>query len=162
MTVCPCNHAKEFDQCCGPYLAGDKAAPTAEALMRSRFSAYVREDYGYVVRTCHSSTRPSEKDFEGASSARWTRLEILRTEAGDEHDTEGIVEFVAHYEASGQPFGLHEESRFLKEDGQWFYLDGDIIKPPPARSEKIGRNEPCPCGSGKKYKKCCYTKTFNP
>jgi SEC-C motif-containing protein len=155
MTTCPCNPEKEFDQCCGPYLAGEKQAPTAEALMRSRFSAYAREDYGYVLRTCHRSTRPSEKDFEGNASVNWTALEILYTEAGGENNAEGMVEFIARYESSGQSFGLHEKSRFLKEDGQWFYLDGDIIKPPPVRSEKIGRNEPCPCGSGKKYKKCC-------
>jgi len=158
MTVCPCNPDKQFDLCCGPYLAGDKAAPTAEALMRSRFSAYAKEDYAYVVRTCHPSTRPSGKDFEGGTSVNWTNLEILRTEAGGENDSEGVVEFVARYKASAQDGSLHEVSRFLKENGQWYYLEGDIVKPPPVRSEKTGRNEPCPCGSGKKYKKCCYGK----
>ena len=156
MTVCPCNPERDFDQCCGPYLAGTEKAPTAEALMRSRYSAYVLEDYAYVLRTCHPSTRPSAKEFEGSGTAVWCGLEILETEAGGENDNEGVVEFVASYEVSGGVLGLRERSRFIREDGEWFYVDGDIIKSPPAKSAKIGRNEPCPCGSGKKYKKCCY------
>jgi SEC-C motif-containing protein len=124
--------------------------------MRSRYTAHVREDYGYVLRTCHVSTRPGEDEFDNANPVAWTGLEIIKIEAGGIEDQKGMVEFVARYRASGGTLGLHEIARFVKEEDQWFYLDGEIVKAPQAKSEKIGRNEPCPCGSGKKYKKCCY------
>lgn len=156
MTTCPCNPEKELDQCCGPYLNGTRKAPTAEALMRSRYSAYVVEDYDYVIRTCHASTRPTKKDFEDNIKITWTGLDIVDTEEGRENDENGIVEFIANYEVSGRQMKQHERSSFVKEEGEWFYLDGDFVKPPQATSRKIARNQPCPCGSGKKYKKCCY------
>jgi SEC-C motif-containing protein len=155
MTVCPCNSTKELEACCGPLLADAKLAPTAEALMRSRYTAYVLENYAHVLRTCHATTRPAEEEFAGGKAVDWCGLEIRHTEAGGEGDDEGIVEFVASYRAQGAILGLHERASFVKEDGQWFYVDGDMVKPAQARSEKIGRNEPCACGSGKKYKKCC-------
>ena len=155
MTVCPCNSKEELEECCGPILAGTKLAPTAETLMRSRYVAYVLEDYPHVLRTCHETTRPDEDEFDDGQKVDWCGLEIRHTEAGGEDDDEGVVEFVASYKTKGAVLGLHEKASFIKEDGQWFYVDGDIIKPSQARSEKIGRNEPCPCGSGKKYKKCC-------
>lgn len=155
MTVCPCNSEKELEECCGPILAGTKLASTAEALMRSRYTAYVLEDYPHVIGSCHKTTRPAADDFADGQAVDWCGLEIKDTEFGGEDDDAGIVEFVASYRAKGAVLGLHERARFVKEDGQWFYVEGDIIKPPPASSDKIGRNEPCPCGSGKKYKKCC-------
>jgi len=155
MTTCPCNPEKEYDQCCGPYLAGEKIPPTAEALMRSRYTAYTRDDFAYVIRTNHPSTRPSEKDFDDGVKIDWLGLDILSASGGEE-DREGGVEFVARYQVNGQKMQQHERSQFVKEEGQWFYLDGEIVKPPPVRVEKVGRNEPCPCGSGKKYKKCCH------
>jgi len=156
MSNCPCGSGREYDECCGPYLTGEAIPPTAEALMRSRYTAHVREDYGYVLRTCHESTRPGEDEFDNAAPVTWTGLEIIRTEGGGEGDENGVVEFVANYKASGGTLGLHEIGQFVKDDGRWFYLDGEIVKAPQAKSEKIGRNEPCPCGSGKKYKKCCF------
>jgi SEC-C motif-containing protein len=123
--------------------------------MRSRYTAYVLQDYPHVLKTCHESTRPAADEFDDGQSVDWCALEILDTEAGGQDDDEGIVEFVASYKSQGTVLGLHEIAKFIKEDGQWFYVDGDIVKPPQARSEKIGRNDPCPCGSGKKYKKCC-------
>jgi SEC-C motif-containing protein len=155
MTVCPCNPDNKLEECCGPYLAGDKLPPTAETLMRSRYSAYVVEDYPYILKTCHEKTRPADDEFEDARGIKWCGLEIRATEAGGEDDTEGTVEFVAGYRTKDGILGLHEKAEFVKEDGQWFYVDGDIVKPPQASSDKIGRNTPCPCGSGKKYKKCC-------
>jgi len=76
-------------------------------------------------------------------------LLIIAREKGESSDSEGVVEFAADYQG-GQ---LHERSRFLKEEGKWFYLNGDIL--PPVTAAKVGRNDPCPCGSGKKFKKCC-------
>ena len=159
MTKCPCNPEKKYDECCGPYLAGTADAPTAEALMRSRYTAYTRDDYDYVIRTCHSSTRPSEEDFADEVAIDWSGLEIVDTVAGGENDSKGEVEFVARYRLKDNVLNQHERSSFVKEDGKWFYVDGDFVKGPPVRSTKVGRNEPCPCGSGKKYKKCCVNKS---
>lgn len=155
-TPCPCSPEKEFDQCCGPYLAGEAMAPTAEILMRSRFTAYVRDDHPYLLRTWESEHRPKAKELEGETGIHWTGLKILRTEAGGPDDQEGVVEFIANFQASGTAQSLHEVSTFVREDGQWVYVDGDIVRSKPIRNAiKIGRNDPCHCGSGKKYKKCC-------
>ncbi len=158
MTTCPCNPEKNFDQCCGPYLAGKTNAPTAEALMRSRYSAFSRKEYDYIISTTHASTRPGEKKFDQQGEPAWSGLEIISTEKGGPGDTEGTVEFIARYKSSGGTYRYHELSSFVFEDGQWYYVDGDIIPQQTVRSEKIGRNQPCPCGSGRKYKKCCFKK----
>ena len=151
MSTCPCDPAREFSECCGPYLSGDAPPPTAEALMRSRYSAYVRGDFPYLLATWHSSNR-QKVDFGAQEGIRWTGLEILNTAAGGPEDQEGTVEFIVSYTQSGTARTMHEKSRFVQEDDRWFYVDGIIM---PQRSVKVGRNEPCPCGSGKKFKKCC-------
>ncbi|MBU0673433.1 MAG: SEC-C domain-containing protein [Proteobacteria bacterium] len=157
MTLCPCNSAKEFEQCCAPYLDGTAKPETAEALMRSRYTAYAREDYPYVIATCHESNRPTPEDFEDEVEITWTGLEILETDLGGADDEEGIVEFIAKYRSKGNDYSLRERSSFVRVEGTWFYQDGQIIRLP-VRSDKIGRNDPCPCGSGKKHKKCCLGK----
>ena len=145
---CPCGSNKSYDECCAPLHRGEHLAPTAEALMRSRFSAYVMKNAGYITTTWHASTRPAGLDLS-VDDTRWQRLAILATENGGEDDVAGFVEFVAWF-PGGQ---LHERSRFVKEDGRWLYVDGEIL--PPVSEVKVGRNDPCPCGSGKKFKKCC-------
>jgi SEC-C motif-containing protein len=153
---CPCQSGLWYSECCEAVLSGRKQAGTAEALMRSRYSAYVVGDTAYVLRTWHASTRPST--LETDTIPAWCGLEIIRTEKGQEEDDEGLVEFRARALSQQNLVELHEESRFVKEDGQWLYVSGDIREetPPKARAtDKVGRNSPCPCGSGKKYKKCC-------
>ena len=128
--------------------------------MRSRYAAYVVQDVEYVMKT-HSPETIDTVDREGAAvwsrEADWLGLDILDTVKGTEDDDEGIVEFVARYALDGEVYTHHERSRFQRIDGVWFYLDGEMVKPQPVVREtrKVGRNEPCPCGSGKKYKKCC-------
>ena len=123
-------------------------AVSAEALMRSRYSAYVMKNTGYISATWHASTRPAGLDLT-TDDTPWQRLAILATQGGGAGDHTGYVEFAAWF-AGGQ---LHERSRFVKEDGCWLYVDGDLL--PPVAEAKAGRNAPCPCGSGKKFKKCC-------
>ncbi len=149
---CPCGSGKPFSACCGPYLAGLRQAPTAQALMRSRYSAYVRRDRVYLLRTWHPATRPKELDLSGGGEACWLGLQVLGTEAGGPEEREGTVEFIARYQLGGQPQALRETSRFLREDGQWLYLEGAVSH------SREGRNAPCPCGSGRKYKHCCLGK----
>jgi SEC-C motif domain protein len=156
---CYCGTGRDFDDCCRPYLEGGAKPDTAEALMRSRYSAYVTENIDYVVAT-HDPATVETVDPEGArrwsQESTWRGLEIVDTLAGGPGDNTGEVEFVARYESEGQDVGHHERAQFRRIDGAWFYMDGAMIRPKPARREapKVGRNEPCPCGSGKKYKKC--------
>jgi SEC-C motif-containing protein len=119
---CPCGSKRTLQACCLPLLDG-APAPTAEALMRSRYTAYALKRMDYLSRSWHPSTRPTQLDAEGP---RWTRLEIRRTEAGGAGDTQGVVEFIAYFRQRGRAGALHETSRFLREDGEWFYLDGEI------------------------------------
>jgi len=137
--------------CCEPLLSGKGAALTAEALMRSRYTAYVLRDINYLLISWHPSTRPI--GIDQATIPDWCGLQVIRSEHGAETDTEGVVEFSATALVRKQLFRLHEVSRFVKEEGQWFYTEGDL-KGDDASSEqrdrKVGRNDPCPCGSGKK------------
>ena len=162
---CPCESGALFEACCGPLLSGTAMAATAEALMRSRYTAYVRAAIPYLLETWHPSTRPQEIDVD--AMPHWCGLEILACDQGGEGDTQGWVEFRATALAEGRLLVLRERSRFVRDEGAWRYVDGEFIEeekpvaappspaPDKAQSGKVGRNDPCPCGSGKKFKKCC-------
>jgi SEC-C motif-containing protein len=156
--TCPCGSALPLDRCCGAILDG-KAAPTAEALMRSRYTAHVLGRIDYIVDTTHPSRRDAiDRDAVArwAKESTWRGLTILAVERGGGDDDEGVVEFQADYEQRGQPLEHRERSRFRRHEGRWLYVDGSALKPAPARRLATpGRNDPCPCGSGKKYKRCC-------
>lgn len=159
MTDCPCGSAKAFDDCCGPFISGDANPPTAEARMRSRYSAFATGAIDYLR---DSLTPDSRHDFDRAHTeqwskdSEWTGLEIKSTEDGGPDDTTGWVEFVATFTMDDKPHTHHESAYFVKEDGSWFYKSGISGQRPVKRTTpKQGRNEPCLCGSGKKFKKCC-------
>jgi SEC-C motif-containing protein len=128
--------------------------------MRSRYSAYVEGDIDYILDT-HDPETVDTTDRESAAEwsqrAEWLGLEVRGTERGSATDDEGFVEFVARYSMDGTIQAHHERSRFRKVRGRWMYVDGQMGKAAPVVREgpRIGRNDPCPCGSGKKYKKCC-------
>jgi SEC-C motif-containing protein len=160
MATCPCGSGQPFADCCKPFITGLQRPDTAEELMRARYSAYATSAVDFIHDTTHPSQR---KHYNQDSVARWSKdstwlgLDILRTEKGGPEDSDGVVEFIAHYSEKEKPVDHHEIAEFVKTDGQWFFLDG---KPPKQtqvvrQGPKTGRNEPCPCGSGKKYKKCC-------
>jgi SEC-C motif-containing protein len=157
---CPCASGASFTACCGRYLAGQDKPGRAEQLMRSRYTAYRLADGDYLYRTRHPDFRTGETAQQIAGIARqvkWQRLEII-TARGAGDDRTGEVEFKAWYRQGQALAVLHERSRFVREDGQWLYTDGDINPPgrqPAGARNKPGRNDPCPCGSGKKYKRCC-------
>lgn len=120
---CPCGSNKALAACCGRYLAGGQSAPTAEALMRSRYTAYTLNDEHYLLASWHAATRPAALDLAQGAATKWLGLEVKRHEQQDgEH---ALVEFVARYKVNGRAHRLHETSRFLREDGRWFYVDGD-------------------------------------
>ncbi|GIF48126.1 SEC-C motif-containing protein [Asanoa ferruginea] len=120
MASCPCGSGLDYDECCGPLHRGEIAAPTAERLMRSRFSAFALGEVDYLLRTWHSRTRPETLDLDPAQ--RWIRLEVLDTAKGGPADQTGVVEFRAIYRQAGHTDELHERSRFVREDGAWVYV----------------------------------------
>ena len=156
-TDCPCRSGKPLDACCGPYLAGTALPPTAEALMRSRYSAFAVQNIDYLEETLLPETRGDfdRQEVEAwAKNSLWTGLDVRSVEAGGPQDEEGTVEFQARFTMNGKPHIHHETGSFAKRDGRWYYVDG-VLGAKPRSGPKVGRNEPCPCGSGKKYKKCC-------
>lgn len=157
---CPCGSGSSLDDCCGALLAGNLQASTAEQLMRSRYTAYVMEDEAYLHRTWHPSLREKELPHE-KSKLLWQGLEIVKTEEGMAGDTSGTVEFIARFKVNNREGKVHEKSNFIYEEDRWYYLnDAEKETAPTPKTviakPKIGRNTPCPCGSGKKYKRCCY------
>lgn len=170
---CPCQSQKSFETCCKPFLTGEAMPETAEQLMRSRYTAFTKVDVEYLKKTLAPESRG---DFDINSTKKWAEqavwkgLQILSTDNGQATDKKGTVEFIATYQTEGQGLDHHEVAQFRKADnGQWLFVDGEshthgegeghshhhekpvtVVREQP----KIGRNDPCFCGSGKKYKKC--------
>ncbi|MFZ5722207.1 MAG: YchJ family protein [Pseudomonadota bacterium] len=130
MSACPCASGHDYAACCGRYLSGKALPPTAEALMRSRFSAFTKQNANYLVATLLPAKRERnelktiQKSFRGIL---WVKLEVLATEQGGENDERGVVEFRAHWQAAaGREKGsLHERSTFVKQGDRWYYEDGE-------------------------------------
>jgi SEC-C motif-containing protein len=156
--ACPCGSGEALQACCGPLLEG-KSAPTAEALMRSRYTAYVRGDIEHIRRTNASELDDvfdAEQSAGSAEDVTWTSLTIVDVAGGGPEDETGRVEFRARFKRLGQHLEHHEAAIFHRENGRWVYAEAQMNpKTPPRRVEKVCRNDPCPCGSGKKFKKCC-------
>jgi len=160
MELCPCGSNNQYDQCCFPIINGKVKAKTAEQLMRSRYSAHVKHEIDYILKSYHPD---KQKDFDRKSTQKfatkstWLGLEIKETIDGGINDISGKVEFIARFKANNTTQFMHERSSFQKIAGTWYYVDGKSIpdKPVVRSTQKLGRNDPCSCGSGKKYKKCC-------
>ncbi len=155
---CPCDQTHTYKECCGKYHAIDSLYPeTPEQLMRSRFSAFALGKVDYLINTLHPSKhQPNDNKslLSAISSTQWLALHVLNS-AYKDHT--GTVEFQAIFKDSdSQETGmLHERSNFIKENGQWFYTDGKLFESSIPKEYYPSRNDPCWCGSGKKYKKCC-------
>jgi len=133
---------------------------TAEALMRARYTAYTRGDVAYLRQSLHPKSHDTfdEKSTrEWAAKSEWHGLEVLRTERGGPDDNDGVVEFIARYRNEGQDLEHREVAQFQRSDNDWSFVDGRVfgLDPIVRDDPKIGRNDPCSCGSGKKFKKCC-------
>jgi SEC-C motif domain protein len=122
---CPCGSDTLYSACCGRFHAGG-IPETAEQLMRSRYSAYVLELRDYLLATWHPSTRPADLDLGDAPQTRWLGLKITSTMAGGPDDAQGTVAFVARCKIGGRAHRMEETSRFVREQGRWWYLDGDV------------------------------------
>ncbi|KMV30720.1 hypothetical protein AB733_10595 [Photobacterium swingsii] len=175
-TLCPCGSQQALSHCCQPIHQNPALASHPEQLMRSRYSAHVLGLVDYVVATYHPSCHAEDHRDAIADSVNsyWLGLKVINSEIAT--SGEGFVEFEAYYQDGDEQYCLAERSRFLQEstDGvtQWYYIDGEYPdhehqaapeltvnsapqQQPTANPDKIGRNDPCLCGSGKKYKKCC-------
>jgi SEC-C motif domain protein len=118
---CPCGLSTPYGECCGRFHDGQRAAATAEQLMRSRYSAYAAGDRAYVMRTWHPSTRPTRLDLDGGP--RWVRLEVVAVSDGTAFHTEGTVAFRAYYRERGAEHVLAEHSRFVRHEAAWVYVE---------------------------------------
>ncbi len=150
-TTCFCGSQKSYNKCCFLFLSGKLIPETPEQLMRSRYSAFCTENIEYLTTTHHPSKRqPDERKLltQTINTTQWLGLKILKVDKNKIFQGIGYVEFVAFYKTNAI-WQLHENSKFIHENGQWYYLEGEILD-----SLKFTRNEPCWCGSKKKYKKC--------
>jgi SEC-C motif-containing protein len=154
---CPCGSGSDFADCCGPIIDGTRESETAEQLMRARYSAFVTGAIDFIVSSTHTRTRKEiDLDFvrQWSETSTWRGLEIFETKVLNED--KAFISFEAQFTQNGEEHHHREKSLFEREDGQWRFVTGDELKNPTVRYEtpKPGRNDPCPCGSGKKYKKC--------
>jgi SEC-C motif-containing protein len=160
MEKCPCGSGKTYPDCCELLIKDTIKAETARQLMQSRYTAYVKKEINYILETVlpKQQQKMDERGIRSwAEKTNWTKLEIINCTKGSVHDDTGTVEFKAHYNERGIDRKHHEIGKFKKYNNKWYYDDSDFPTPQQVvRSEpKVGRNDPCPCGSGRKYKKCC-------
>lgn len=157
MSSCYCCSGKLFANCCEPYLLNNKQAPDAQALMRSRFSAYCTSNYDYILATYGAEQRKKltcEALKGSAGESRWLALDVIDFNAISNQTAN--VEFIATYADSGNLYRMHELSNFELQDGTWRYTTGQMKEH--TGKLKMGRNDPCFCKSGKKFKQCCMRK----
>ncbi len=158
MNKCPCGSGSAYAECCEPVVSGARPAETAEQLMRARYSAYTGVQMDFIFETTHPSHRQGYDHAgskEWAENSDWQGLEIIDTKKGGHDDTDGEVEFIASFQEKGEARAHHENAHFKRKDGRWLFTEGSMVKSKPIIVNKVGRNDPCTCGSGLKYKKCC-------
>jgi len=158
MNHCPCGSTRTYSDCCEPVITGTQPAETAEQLMRARYSAYTKAEMDFVFNSTDPANREGY-DHDGtrawAENSEWLGLEIISTVKGGADDSNGEVEFMARFKENGTLREHHENALFKRKEGIWYFSDGVMVKPKPVTVTKVGRNDPCPCGSEQKYKKCC-------
>ena len=154
---CPCGSGNTFEVCCQPIIAGEKIARSAEELLRARYSAFTQGQIDFIENTHDPKTRKSferKSTEQWAKSTTWLGLEVINLSQPNEDTT--LIEFKAYFEEEGEKRDHHELSLFSLKNGNWYFTDGKNPNVQQAvREDKPGRNDPCSCGSGKKYKKCC-------
>lgn len=148
--TCPCGSEQSYNDCCGKFIYANQEPETAEQLMRSRYTAYTLKNEEYLLNSWHHSTRPNTLNLQNdTDTTQWKKLKVIS-------NTENTVTFVAYFTDTVKDeehlLFLYEESDFIK-DKHWFYLEGKNLK-----TSKLTKNMPCPCQSGKKFKRCCADK----
>jgi SEC-C motif-containing protein len=158
--ACACGSQKPLPECCLPLIQGQQKPKTAEELLRARYTAFTRGDVDYIVATHHSKTSDQmkrEEIEEWSKGSEWLGMTVHQKTGGEATDEKGTIIFHAQYKQADKVTDHWENSLFEKEDGQWKFLDAQGVHHGTFRraEPKIGRNDPCACGSGKKFKKCC-------
>lgn len=146
---CKCGSGLPYEKCCGRFIDGGMKPEYALELMKSRYSAYALGKGSYLVQTSvkeHRYDADAALIDEFSRNSEWIKLQIVQS---SEAAVTAMVEFKAYYRENDTVKLHHEKSNFIKEEGEWLYAEGRLF------NTVIGRNEPCPCGSGKKYKRCC-------
>ncbi len=146
---CPCGSGSTYTHCCEPYIENKKPAPTAEALMRSRYSAYTLARTDYIQRTMQDKAARGFDPIDAkrwAQSVEWLGLTVFEHKKLDNH--QATVTFAARFKAQNKIQFVYEISIFKRHDGQWFYTDGQQLDLPSSKQD-------CLCGSGKRFKRCC-------
>lgn len=146
---CPCGSEKSYQDCCGSYHDGMDIPKSAEALMRSRYTAFALKNLDYIIHTMAGKASKGfvRGDAENSQSfTKWLGLDVIKSFEDPQNPDHAWVEFRALFNAQGKVSVMHEFSEFVRVDGRWFYIDG--------KTEKGSRNDLCPCHSGKKFKKC--------
>jgi len=153
---CPCGSGRSLGACCEPVIKGSRVAATAEELMRARYTAHVLGEHLFLHTTYEGTARLPFAPDPRPPAEQWTGLVVHEHSPGRTPD-QAYVDFSAHFTEEGRPGVLHEKAEFARRDGRWIYVKAVRLGPAPVRSAgpKVGRNDPCPCGSGKKYKHCC-------
>ena len=158
MNSCPCGSGNAYNACCEPIISGKTMAETPEQLMRARYAAHEKVEVDFLFDSTHPGYR-KDYDHKGtkvwAENSEWYGLDILGTTLGGPKDEEGTVEFVARFRDKEGRRNHHELGHFKRKKGRWLFTEGTMVKSKPLTVDKVGRNDPCTCGSGLKYKKCC-------
>ncbi|HCM41227.1 MAG: hypothetical protein A2070_10970 [Bdellovibrionales bacterium GWC1_52_8] len=162
-STCPCGSAKDLESCCLPVIKEQRPALTAEELLRARYSAFAIGEIDFIFTSHHSKTRGELKREEiedWSRNSEWHGLEVVDRNGGQAADEQGTLTFCARFsdkKSGGEPQEHWEQSLFEKENGHWRFVDARGLKQGPYQREepKVGRNDPCPCGSKQKFKKCC-------
>ncbi len=150
-TSCPCGSTKSYQHCCLPFHNESSLPATAEELMRSRYSAFCKKELSYLFNSWHPANRPAAEEIL-AGKVHYISLQIIDTEKGLAEDETGEVTFIVRYIEKDQLFTMKEKSSFVNQQGKWLYLDGENQ----LSRENLKKNSLCPCGSGKKFKRCCH------
>lgn len=160
MKSCYCGSGKNYSDCCERFIKKRSTPQTAEELMRARYCAFVEREIDFIMDTVspgqpNAMSRDAVKKW--AEHTEWKKLEIISVEKGQKDDSAGIVEFKAYSIVENTTQVHHERAHFIKKGKKWLFEDGEPVSPEQVKRDvpKTGRNDPCPCGSGKKYKKCC-------
>jgi SEC-C motif-containing protein len=159
-TLCPCGTHKTYALCCGVFIDAEKIAPTPETLLRSRYTAFTQGNVEYIADTMRGA---ATQQFDAENARRWAQhavwlgLEVIRAQPVTDSDNKAFAEFIIRYRWQGKIESIHEISEFQRENARWYYVNGEPGAATAQRRNtvKIGRNDPCPCNSGKKHKKCC-------
>ncbi|MBN2705028.1 MAG: YchJ family protein [Deltaproteobacteria bacterium] len=160
MESCPCGSGKVYAECCEPIIRQTIKAATAEDLLRARYTAHVKLEMDFVKDSNHPDQLSKYEPATARSWAEksvWEGLEIVEISGGGVDDDTADIEFVAHFSQKDKKKTHHEQANFRKLAGEWYFYDGQGVVPKQVvrTQPKVGRNDPCPCGSGKKFKKCC-------